>query len=250
MLGDEFTDTIFTMESIFQTSDLIFYAGKSLEQIIYTLGPFTYILLFLIIFLETGLIITYFLPGDSLIFLVGAFAGAGQMNLIFSYFAILTGAILGDNLNYWIGRKIGPRVFKKENSKVFNKKYLYKTHNFYQKHGSKTIVFARFIPIVRTFAPFVAGIGTMNYKTFLTFNIIGAFIWVTLIFFLGYFLGSQPIVRDNFEFIIIFILGLFTVIFSFQYIKNRYKDKKSKKIETTSYEDLREIFKEEDTKKS
>jgi membrane-associated protein len=237
------------MDILFQASNFLLNVGIYLEQIINILGPFTYLIVFLIIFLETGLVIAYFLPGDSLVFLVGALAGTGKMNLIYSYIVVLTGAILGDSVNYWIGRKIGPKVFKKDDSRIFNKKYLKRTHDFFEKHGKKTIIISRFIPMLRTFAPFVAGIGTMDYKIFLVYNIIGAFIWATSIILLGYFLGSHPLIRNNYEFVIFIILGIFTVVFSFQFIRNRIKNKKEKKEQATSYEDIKEIF-VEDTKKS
>jgi len=233
------------MEIITQMADYFLHLGEYLAQIIEAIGPLTYVLLFLVIFAETGLVVTPFLPGDSLIFIVGTFSGTGHLNFIFAYITLLSAAIIGDSVNYWIGSKIGPRVFNKENSRVFNKKYLVKTHNFYEKYGSKTIVIARFVPIVRTFAPFVAGIGKMSYKTFLTYNILGAFIWVTTLMFIGYFLGSQPIVKNNFETAIFVIIGISLLPILYEFIKKKLDEKKEKKTEKTGYEDIKEIFEKE-----
>lgn len=238
------------MDIIAQMADYFLHLGEYLAQIIEAIGPLTYVLLFLVIFAETGLVITPFLPGDSLIFIVGAFTGTGHLNFFVAYVTLLLAAIIGDSVNYWIGNKIGPRVFNKENSRVFNKKYLEKTHNFYEKYGSKTIVIARFVPIVRTFAPFVAGIGSMNYKTFLTYNVIGAFLWVTSLMLAGHFLGSQPIVKNNFETAIFVIIGISLLPIIYEFVKKRLEDKKEKKTEKTDYEDIKEIFEEDKAKKS
>ena len=238
------------MEIIPQIADYFLHLGEYLDQIITAFGPLTYVILFGVIFAETGLVITPFLPGDSLIFIVGAFSGSGLLNFIISYIVLLSAAIIGDSVNYWIGSKIGPRVFKSENSKIFNKKYLYKTHGFYEKYGSKTIVIARFVPIVRTFAPFVAGIGNMNYKTFLTYNVLGAFLWVTSLMLAGYFLGSQPIVKNNFETAIFVIIGFSLIPIIYEFIKNKMEDKKDKTIEKKDYKDLKEIFEKDKPKKN
>ena len=164
-----------------------------------------YVLLFTIIFCETGLVILPFLPGDSLLFAAGALSGLGYLNIIALYLSLLAAAILGDSLNYWIGNKIGPRVFAKENSRIFKKEYLERTREFYEKHGGKTIILARFIPIVRTFAPFVAGVGKMDYKVFLTYNVIGGFLWVTAFTFAGYFFGGLPFMQKNSHYAVVII---------------------------------------------
>lgn len=234
------------MQLIFQMADFFLHIGEYLAIIIEAIGPLTYVFLFLIIFAETGLVITPFLPGDSLIFVVGTFTGTGLLNFVAVYITLLAAAIIGDSVNYWIGNKIGPRVFSKENSRVFNKKYLAKTHDFYEKYGSKTIVIARFVPIVRTFAPFVAGIGSMKYKTFITYNVIGAFLWVTSLLMLGHFLGSQPIVKNNFEIAIFVIIGISLIPMIYEFAKKKMEDKKSKnkKLEDTDYKEIKEIFEE------
>lgn len=234
------------MELIAQVADLFLHLGEYLEQIIEAFGPLTYVILFLVIFAETGLVITPFLPGDSLIFIVGTFCGTGHLNFIIAYITLLSAAIIGDSVNYWIGSKIGPRVFNKENSRIFNKKYLEKTHGFYEKYGSKTIVIARFVPIVRTFAPFVAGIGSMNYKTFLTYNVAGAFLWVTLLMLAGYFLGSQPIVKNNFETAIFVIIGISLIPIFYEIIKNKMENRTDTNSDKTDYKDIKEIFKKEE----
>lgn len=219
--------------------DFILHFDEHLRVIINTLGPLTYLILFLIVFAETGLVVTPFLPGDSLLFAVGAVSKTTNLNFWFSYSTLLVAAILGDTVNYWIGNKIGPRVFAKENSRVFKKEYLEKTQEFYEKHGGKTIILARFVPIVRTFAPFVAGVGTMKYSTFISYNVVGAFIWVTSLMALGYLFGSIPFIEKNFEYVIIGII-LFSLVPMFIEFIN-HKRSKGK----TSYKEIKETFKKE-----
>jgi len=231
------------MDIISQLADYILHLGDYLLQIIEAFGPLTYVVLFLVIFAETGLVVTPFLPGDSLIFIVGAFSASGHLNFIFAYITLLAAAIIGDSVNYWIGNKIGPRVFTKENSRVFNKKYLEKTHNFYEKYGTKTIVIARFVPIVRTFAPFVAGVGKMDYKTFITYNVLGAFIWVTSLMLAGYFLGSLPIVKDNFEKAVFLIIGISLLPVAYEFLKAKLESRGEKKKEKIDAPTLKEIEK-------
>src|SRR3989344_1769199 len=186
--------------------ELLLHLDEHLANLINQLGPLTYIVLFLIIFAETGLVVTPFLPGDSLLFVIGTLSGSGFLNIWISYFTLLAAAIVGDTVNYWVGHHIGPKVFSKQNSKFFNKAYLEKTHKFYDKYGAKTIILARFVPIVRTFAPFVAGVGRMHYSTFLSYNVIGGFIWVTSLTFAGFFFGQMPLVKENFEYVVILIV--------------------------------------------
>ncbi len=185
----------------------ILHFDEQLANIIQLFGPFSYIILFLIVFAETGFVVTPFLPGDSLLFAAGALAGGGFLNIWLVYFPLLLAAILGDTVNYWIGHHLGKRAFSRENSRIFNKEYLEKTEQFYKKYGKKTIIIARFVPIVRTFAPFVAGVGRMDYSTFISYNVIGAFLWITSMTFLGYFLGGMEFVKKNFE------IAVFGVIF-------------------------------------
>ncbi len=171
-------------------------------------GPHTiYAVLFAIIFCETGLVVTPFLPGDSLIFAIGAVA-ARDIGLSITVVAplLVCAALLGDNVNYWLGRRLGPAVFKREDSKLLNKKHLMRAHEFYETYGSKTVILARFVPIVRTFAPFVAGIGRMNYARFLIFSIVGAILWVGICLTGGYFLGGLPFFKKHFELVILAIV--------------------------------------------
>jgi len=194
------------MEIILKLIDFILHLDKYLSTIIQAYGTWTYFLLFLIIFCETGLVVTPFLPGDSILFAAGTFAALGSMNVFWLFILISAAAIAGDTVNYWIGRFIGPKIFAKENVRFLNKKYLDRTHKFYEKHGGKTIIFARFIPIIRTFAPFVAGIGQMSYWRFISYNVIGGITWPALFIFGGYYFGNINFVKNNFSLVIIAII--------------------------------------------
>jgi membrane-associated protein len=186
--------------------DFIIHLDKHLAVLIADYGVWTYLILFLIIFCETGLVVTPFLPGDSLIFAAGAFAATGSFNIWLLFLLLSIAAILGNTTNYWIGYLIGPGILKKEKIKFINKKYLDRAHQFYEKYGGMTIVFARFIPIVRTFAPFVAGIGFMNQWRFTLFNVTAGIAWVGLFAFAGYFFGNLPVVKHNFTLVIFAII--------------------------------------------
>ena len=224
----------------------LIHFDESLATVINLFGPLTYIFLFFIIFAETGLVITPFLPGDSLLFAVGTLAGGNYLNIFIVYITLLLAAILGDTVNYWIGHHLGPRVFSKENSRIFNKEYLKRTDEFYKKHGGKTIILARFVPIIRTFAPFVAGIGKMHYGTFLFYNILGGFLWVTSLTFAGYFFGQIPIIKENFEFVVIGIVIISILPIFIEFIKHKLASKRTKKEEEdASYQEVAEIFKKE-----
>lgn len=220
--------------------DFILNFDEHLKVIINALGPLTYVILFIIVFAETGLVITPFLPGDSLLFAVGAVSKTTTLNFYFAYITLLIAAILGDSVNYWIGNKIGPRVFAKENSRVFKKEYLEKTEAFYEKHGGKTIILARFVPIVRTFAPFVAGVGSMKYSTFILYNLIGGFVWVSSLMALGYVFGSIPFVEKNFEYVVIGIV-LFSLLPMFVEFINHKRQSTGK----VNYKEIKETFKKE-----
>ncbi len=186
--------------------DFILHVDAHLLEFITDYGVWIYAILFLIIFVETGLVVMPFLPGDSMLFAAGALAAStGAMNPYILVILLFTAAVLGDTLNYHIGKFIGPRVFEIE-SRFINKKHLTYTQKFFEKHGGKTIIFARFIPFARTFAPFVAGAGHMNYKYFLSFNVIGAICWVSSFVILGYLFGNMPIVKDNFTHLIFGII--------------------------------------------
>ena len=189
-----------------QVIDLVLHVDKYLDLIIQQYGLLTYVLLFVIVFCETGLVVTPFLPGDSLLFAVGAFAARGSLDVVVALVVLAAAAILGDTVNYWIGAIVGPKVFHKENVRFLNRKHLDRTHEFYERYGGKTIVIARFVPIVRTFAPFVAGIGKMTYGHFLSYNVFGGVLWVLLFVLGGYYFGNIPIVRRNFSLVIIAIV--------------------------------------------
>jgi len=186
--------------------DFILHVDKYLQLIIQQYSTLTYVLLFFIIFMETGLVVTPFLPGDSLLFTSGAFAATGALDVGILFIIVLTAAILGDTVNYHIGKFLGPKVFHKEKSFFLNKKYLEKARAFYEKYGKKTIILARFVPVIRTFAPFVAGIGEMRYRTFLAYNVIGGLLWSCLFVFGGYLFGNVPIVKENLNVIIWLII--------------------------------------------
>ncbi len=226
--------------------DLILHFDEHLKNIIAMFGPLTYLILFLIVFAETGFVVTPFLPGDSLLFVAGTLAGSGLLNFWMVYITLMLAAILGDTVNYWVGHHIGPRVFAKENSRVFKKEYLEKTREFYEKHGGKTIILARFVPIVRTFAPFVAGVGKMHYNTFLFYNVTGAFIWVTSLTVLGFFLGGLPIVKNNFEYAVILIVLVSILPMIIEYINHKRAPKMSKKqLEQATYKDIQKTLKKD-----
>jgi membrane-associated protein len=203
------------------------HLDEHLNSIIQTYGTWTYIILFLIIFCETGLVVAPLLPGDSLLFAAGTFAASGSLNLGLVLALLLIAAILGDAVNYWVGNLLGPKVFKNPDSRIFKQEYLEKTQNFYDKYGTKTIIIARFVPIVRTFAPFVAGIGKMKYSTFLTYNIIGAVLWVLSCTLLGYFFGNIPIVKENFELAIFGIIGISVLPVAIEMWKHRSEKKQA-----------------------
>lgn len=181
---------------------------KNLDQFTIEHGKTTYAILWAIVFAETGLVVTPFLPGDSLLFAAGAVASRGHLDVVVLSIGLIIAAIVGDAVNYHVGKAIGPRVMRSEKSRIFNKKHLDKTHKFFEKYGGKTIVIARFVPIVRTFAPFVAGAGAMNYRKFVIYNVGGAFLWVGLMVGSGYLLGQVSFVKEHFESIVIGIIFL------------------------------------------
>ena len=205
---------------ITQFIDYFLHLDKYLGELIANYGLFVYAILFLIIFLETGLVVTPILPGDSLLFAAGALAALGSLNVSLVFVLLAFAAILGDTVNYWIGHYLGAKVFKK-NSFFFKKEYLDQTAEFFRKYGKKTIVIARFAPIIRTFAPFIAGMCVMNYPTFISYNIIGGLLWVALFVFGGYFFGNIPIVKENFSLVILAIIILSILPIVIEYIKTR-----------------------------
>lgn len=198
------------MESIaslfWQALDFALHLDSHLAAFVAAYGAWVYALLFTVVFCETGLVVTPFLPGDSLLFVVGALAAAGGMDIAAVMALLVAAALCGDNVNYWIGRFAGPRVFHYRSSRWFNPAHLARTHAFYERHGGKTIVIARFVPIVRTYVPFVAGVGAMPYARFLAFSVFGAFAWVVSLTLAGYFFGNVPAVKSNLGAVIIAIV--------------------------------------------
>jgi membrane-associated protein len=188
--------------------DLVVHLDVHLAEFVREHGVWVYALLFGIVFCETGLVVTPFLPGDSLLFVAGAVAAAGDMNIAAVIGTLIAAALCGDNVNYFVGRWIGPRVFHFEKSRWFNPAHLARAHAFYEKHGGKTIILARFVPIVRTYVPFVAGVGAMPYARYLTFCILGACIWVVSLGLLGYWFGNQPMVKNNLTAVILIIVAV------------------------------------------
>jgi membrane-associated protein len=213
------------MNIILYLIDLFLHLDTYLGQIIQTYGTWTYLLLFIVIFMETGFVVTPFLPGDSLIFAAGAFAGMGYLNVGVLFAVLSVAAIAGDTVNYMIGHYIGPRAFS-GNVPFLKKEYLDRTHAFYEKHGGKTIIIARFIPIIRTFAPFVAGVGAMTYPKFIVYNVIGGVAWVALFLFGGYFFGNLPVVQQNFTFVILAIIFISVLPAIIEFIRGRLHTRK------------------------
>lgn len=211
------------MEFLAGAIDLFLNLDEHLNTVVQNYGIWTYGILTLVIFLETGIVATPFLPGDSLLFAAGAIASLGSINIAFLILLLAIAAILGDTVNYWIGRKAGPLVFSKDGGWFFNKDYLRRAYDFYEKHGAKTVVIARFIPIIRTFAPFVAGIGRMSYLKFASYNIVGGILWVTAFSLAGYFFGNLPIIKENFSLVIIAIIIVSLIPTVIEFIKHRKK---------------------------
>jgi membrane-associated protein len=211
------------MEMILYLIDFVLHLNVHLGELIRNYGTWTYLILFLIIFCETGLVVTPILPGDSLLFAAGAIAATGVMDVYFLFLILSIAAIAGDTVNYSIGKAFGPRVFK-ENVRFLKKEYLDRTHAFYEKHGGKTIIIARFMPIIRTFAPFVAGVGTMSYKRFISFNVVGGVLWIFLFLFTGFLFGNIKAVQENFSFIIVAIVIISVMPAVIEFIKSRRKN--------------------------
>lgn len=218
---------------MFELLDYFLHLDEILPQITSNYGTWTYAILFLIIFLETGVVVTPFLPGDSLLFAAGAVAALDNsgLNVVFLFILLSIAAVLGDTANYWIGHTIGPRAFS-GSVPFLKKEYLERTHQFYEKYGGKAIVLARFVPIVRTFAPFVAGIGSMNYSRFIFYNIFGGVLWCAIFIFLGYYFGNLPFVKKNFELVIIVIILISLLPPVIEY----FQSKRAKPIRTDAAE--------------
>lgn len=211
------------MESIKSLMHFILHIDQGLNGLITQYGTQTYLLLFCILFAETGLVIIPFLPGDSLLFAAGALAAspAAPLNLWLLYLIFFCGALVGDNLNYFIGKKLGPKLFKNENSKIFRKQHLERTHAYFEKHGGKTVIMARFIPIVRTFSPFVAGLGAMTYRQFILYSVAGAALWVGVCVSAGYWFGQIAIVKERFSLVVLAIIAISLIPVVLEFLKHR-----------------------------
>jgi len=214
------------MEFIKYLIDLFLHLDKHLNEIILQYGAVTYGILFLVIFAETGFVFTPFLPGDSLLFAAGTFAAIGSFNIHLLFLILSLAAIIGDSVNYWIGHYIGMKLFEK-NNRFLKKEYLERTHKFYEKHGGKTIILARFIPIIRTFAPFVAGVGAMTYSKFIAYNIIGGIAWCAAFIYGGYFFGNLSFVKNNFSFVIMAIILISVLPIFIEYFRHRLSKSKT-----------------------
>lgn len=201
--------------------DFILHLDTHLAELVGQYGFLTYAILFAIIFAETGLVVTPFLPGDSLLFAAGAIAALGALNVWVIIALLIAAAILGDTANYWIGHFFGKKLVDNPNIKFINQEHIDKTEQFYKKHGAKTIILARFVPIVRTFAPFVAGVGTMEYGKFITYNVVGGVVWVGLFTLLGYFFGNLDFIKEHFHYAVFAIIGLSLVPVLYEYIQHK-----------------------------
>jgi len=213
------------MEMILKFFDMLLHLDKYIDLLIRDYGMWTYLIFFIIVFCETGLVVTPFLPGDSLLFVAGTFAALGSLNLMWLLVILSAAAILGDTINYWIGNYIGPKVFQMQNSRVFRKEYLDRTHQFYEKYGPITIVIGRFIPIIRTFAPFLAGVGSMTYGKFLIYNVVGGILWIASFTLGGYFFGNLPFVKKNFTLVIVAIIVISVMPTVIEYLRQRRQAK-------------------------
>ena len=196
------------MEFIREIIETIIHLDRYLDLVIKSFGNWSYLVFFIIIFAETGLVITPFLPGDSLLFALGALGAIGSFNLLWLFIVLVSAAIIGDSVNYSLGKLFGQKIILKGNHRFFKKEHIEKTHKFYEKHGGKAIILARFIPIIRTFAPFVAGVGEMSYCKFFIYNVAGALLWVSIFLLSGYYFGNVPFVKDNFFIVILTIIVL------------------------------------------
>jgi membrane-associated protein len=210
------------MEIIQTFIEYFLHLDQHLNVVIQTYGVWTYLILFLIIFCETGLVVTPILPGDSLLFAAGAFAALGALNVETLLILLGIAAVAGDTVNYWIGHYVGPKVFH-QNVRFLKKEYLDRTHEFYERHGGKTIIIARFMPIIRTFAPFVAGVGSMTYPRFIAYNVIGGAAWIALFVLGGYYFGNIPAVKHNFTLVILAIIFISILPGIIEFVRQRYR---------------------------
>jgi membrane-associated protein len=214
------------MELLQTAWDLLVHLDRHLGEIITQYGPWTHVILFAIVFCETGLVVTPFLPGDSLLFAAGSFAGLGYLGMVPVLVSLSLAAILGDTVNYWVGAYVGPRAFSGK-VRLFRKEHLDRTHRFFERWGGKTIVLARFVPIIRTFAPFVAGIGAMNYPRFLAYNVFGGAAWVSVFVGGGCLFGNLPWVKQNFMWVVVAIIAISMLPIAVEYVRARCRGRES-----------------------
>jgi membrane-associated protein len=211
------------MELISTFIQYFLHLDQHLNVVIQSYGTWTYLILFLIIFCETGLVVTPILPGDSLLFAAGAFAALGSLRAEVLFILLSVAAVAGDTANYWIGYAVGPKVFQQKDVRFLKKEYLDRTHEFYERHGGKTIIIARFMPIIRTFAPFVAGVGSMTYARFIAYNVIGGVAWIALFVFGGYYFGNIPTVKQNFTLVILAIIFISILPGIIEFVRQHYR---------------------------
>jgi membrane-associated protein len=209
------------MELLAQFLDLVLHLDRHLTALIQIYGTWVYLILFLIIYCETGLVVTPFLPGDSLLFVAGTLAASGALDVHGVFALLVLAAFGGDNTNYWIGRYIGPRVFKRERSRMLNPAHLQRTQRFYDRHGGKTVILARFLPIIRTFAPFVAGIGRMVYPKFMFYSFSGSVFWIGFFVYGGYYFGNIPVVKNNLTLVILGIIVISIMPGAIEFLRQR-----------------------------
>lgn len=210
------------MRTLAQVVDYLLHIDKHLDVLLLNYGSWFYGVLFLVLFAETGLVVTPFLPGDSLLFAAGALVARGKgLGIGWVFLILCAAAIIGDSVNYWIGHQLGPRLLKNPNSKVLKKEYLDRTHAFFTRYGGKTIVLARFVPFVRTFAPFLAGVGEMDYVHFITYNVVGGVVWVGVFLFGGYLFGGIPFVENNLVLVLVAVVVITTIPIVFEYLRQR-----------------------------
>jgi len=216
------------VEFLASFADIVLHLDRHLQWLVANYGPWIYAILFAIVFCETGLVVTPFLPGDSLLFVAGTLAAAGDMYIHGLFAALATASFLGDNTNYWIGRYVGPRVFTREGSRFLNPAHLARTQRFYDRYGAKTVFFARFVPIIRTFAPFVAGIGHMQYPRFLIFSFSGSIAWVGSLAYAGYYFGNVPVVKENLTLVIVAIVLISIMPGIIEYLRHLSRSQQTK----------------------
>lgn len=211
------------MELIHGFIEYFLHLDRHLNVIIQAYGVWTYLIVFAIVFCETGLVVTPILPGDSLLFATGALAALGSLDVVWLFGLLSLAAVAGDTVNYWAGFYVGPKVFQAQRVRFMKKEYLDRTHEFYERHGGKTIIIARFIPIIRTFAPFVAGVGRMSYMRFISYNVIGGIAWISLFVLGGYYFGNIAVVKENFSFVIVAIIIISVLPAVIEFARQRYR---------------------------